>query len=235
MPLDQFQFRLDQRGRDAVGADLALVDGQFGQPAAWTAQLAGDPAQARLGHRGQARPPQPVQVLALNHLGPSAPPDAAMLLVALLRPTGPGGTVRLRSDDPRIAPEVSFDLLASPHDRAQLAAGVSGALEMVQRAPFSEVVDEVFIDDSGTDADSIAGDQDAIEEWLLRHGADYVHAAGSCAEVVGDDGGVLDHEGLYVCDASVFPDIPDANTHLPTTMLAERLSARWPGVAGSWV
>jgi choline dehydrogenase-like flavoprotein len=25
----------------------------------------------------------------------------------------------------------------------------------------------------------------------------------------------------------VFPTIPDVNTHLPTTMLAERLSARW--------
>lgn len=178
---------------------------------------------------------QPVQVLALNHLGPSSPPDAAMLLVALMRPTGPGGTVRLRTDDPSIAPEVSFELLASPHDRTLLAAGVSRALEMVRRAPFAEVVDEVFIDDSGTNEDAISGDQDAIEEWLLRHGADYVHAASSCAEVVGDDGAVIGREGLYVCDASVFPDIPDANTHLPTTMLAERLSARWPGVAGSRV
>jgi len=25
-------------------------------------------------------------------------------------------------------------------------------------------------------------------------------------------------------DASIFPSIPDANTHLPTTMLAERTS-----------
>lgn len=178
---------------------------------------------------------QPVQVLALNHLGPSSPPDAAMLLVALMRPTGPGGTVRLRSDDPTVAPEVSFELLGSPEDRAQLAAGVSQALDVVRRSPFAEVVEEVFIDDSGTSADAIAGDVEAIERWLLRHGADYVHATSSCAEVVGDDGGVVGHEGLFLCDASVFPDIPDANTHLPTTMLAERLSARWPGVAGSQV
>jgi choline dehydrogenase-like flavoprotein len=38
---------------------------------------------------------------------------------------------------------------------------------------------------------------------------------------------VIGYERLYVCDASVFPSIPDVNTHLPTTMLAERLVARW--------
>jgi choline dehydrogenase-like flavoprotein len=47
--------------------------------------------------------------------------------------------------------------------------------------------------------------------------------------VVDDAGSVIGYEGLRVCDASVFPSIPDVNTHLPTTMLAERLSARWLG------
>ena len=41
------------------------------------------------------------------------------------------------------------------------------------------------------------------------------------------DGAVVGYESVYLCDASVFPAIPDANTHLPTTMLAERLTARW--------
>ena len=74
---------------------------------------------------------------------------------------------------------------------------------------------------------------DAISAWLSRHGADYVHASSSCAGIIGGDGEVDGHEGLFVCDASAFPDIPDVNTHLPTTMLAERLTAQWPGVAGS--
>jgi choline dehydrogenase-like flavoprotein len=47
--------------------------------------------------------------------------------------------------------------------------------------------------------------------------------------VVDGDGRLVGYDGVYVCDASVFPSIPDVNTHLPTTMLAERLSARWLG------
>ena len=50
--------------------------------------------------------------------------------------------------------------------------------------------------------------------------------------VVDRDGAVIGYERLYVCDASVFPSIPDVNTHLPTTMLAERLVARWRGGLG---
>jgi choline dehydrogenase-like flavoprotein len=45
--------------------------------------------------------------------------------------------------------------------------------------------------------------------------------------VVDRDGAVHGYERLRVCDASVFPTIPDANTHLPTTMLAELLVGRW--------
>ncbi len=169
-----------------------------------------------------------IQVLSLNHLGPSAPHDTAMLLVALMRPTGAGGRVRLRSDDPGDDPVVEFDLLREIADRDQLARGVADVLDLLERPPFSDVVDAVYIDDRGTTADALGRDLDAIGSWLAAHGADYVHATSSCAGIVRGDGGVDGHESLFVCDASVFPDIPDVNTHLPTTMLAERLAAQWP-------
>ncbi len=175
----------------------------------------------------------PIQVLSLNHLGPAAPPDTAMLLVALMRPTGAGGRVRIRSDDPAVPPSVEFDMLREREDRDQLATGVADVLEMLKRPPFADVVDAIYIDDRGTTADALDGDLGTIGHWLARHGADYVHASSSCAAIVGVDGGVEGYDGLFVCDASVFPDIPDVNTHLPTTMLAERLTVHWPGVAGS--
>jgi choline dehydrogenase-like flavoprotein len=34
---------------------------------------------------------------------------------------------------------------------------------------------------------------------------------------------VVSYEGLLVCDASVMPQVPRANTHWPTVAMAERL------------
>jgi len=54
------------------------------------------------------------------------------------------------------------------------------------------------------------------------------HATSTCAMgvVVDDAGAVFGYDGLYVVDASVFPEIPSTNPYLPTLMLAERLAER---------
>jgi choline dehydrogenase-like flavoprotein len=44
--------------------------------------------------------------------------------------------------------------------------------------------------------------------------------------VVDAHGSVLGTEGLFVADASVMPEIPSANTHIPTVMVAERIAER---------
>jgi choline dehydrogenase-like flavoprotein len=56
---------------------------------------------------------------------------------------------------------------------------------------------------------------------------DYVHAGGTCAlgTVVDTECRVRGYEGLMVCDASVLPVLPRANTHLPTVAVAERVAA----------
>ncbi len=42
---------------------------------------------------------------------------------------------------------------------------------------------------------------------------------------------VIGYDGLWVCDASVMPDLPRANPHLTTVVMAERVAAmpaeRW--------
>ena len=68
--------------------------------------------------------------------------------------------------------------------------------------------------------------------WMLANLNDYVHISGSCRMGAPDDddavvdptGRVIGYEGLRVCDASIFPDLPRANTHLPTVMVAERIA-----------
>jgi choline dehydrogenase-like flavoprotein len=169
----------------------------------------------------------PWQFLPMNHLGPDAP-GFGLLMTALMRPKGRSGSVRLASDDPFVDPHVDFALLDDPADVASLVAGVRIALDLLAEPSFDEVVEEVFVDAFGTTTTALR-DDDSIERWVRGAIGDYVHASSSCAmgTVVDHDGAVIGYDGLYVCDASVFPSIPDVNTHLPTTMLAERLSARW--------
>jgi choline dehydrogenase-like flavoprotein len=192
---------------------LQLFEGSVGSP--------GDLVVGALLQR------DPWQFLPMNHLG-SAAPGFGLLLTALMRPHGRAGRVRLASDDPTVDPLVEFALLEDPRDVESLVAGVRDALELLSAPAFREIVEEVFIDDLGTTAAALTSD-DSIERWVRGGVGDYVHASSSCAmgTVVDGDGRLVGYEGLYVCDASVFPSIPDVNTHLPTTMLAERLCARW--------
>jgi len=44
--------------------------------------------------------------------------------------------------------------------------------------------------------------------------------------VVGADCKVIGYTNVRVCDASVMPDLPKANTHLTVVALAERLIGR---------
>ena len=75
---------------------------------------------------------------------------------------------------------------------------------------------------------------DAIDAWLSASVTDYVHAVGTCrmgtpgdpAAVVDTDCRVIGYEQVRVCDASVMPDLPKANTNLSTIAIAERLIAR---------
>ena len=168
-----------------------------------------------------------VQLLPMNHLG-SSPETAGLglLMVALMTPHSDAGTVRHEPGAPN--PTVDFALLDDERDIEPLVAGVRLARDLLTTSAFDEVVEAVYIDAFGTTADALTDDQ-VIASWLRANCGDYVHASSSCrmGRVVDRDGWVDGVEGLAVCDASVFPSIPDVNTHLPTTMLAEMLVARW--------
>lgn len=160
-----------------------------------------------------------LQILPLEHLGPGAP-GLGMAMVALMQ-VHSEGTVTLAGDDPSADPLVEFRMLSDPRDLRRLRTGVEQLIELLDTPELRAVVEPIL--------------PDLSDEGLLAGLGDYVHASCTCrmgaaddaGAVVDPDGFVHGYEGLAVCDASVFPDLPRANTHLPTVMVAERLSARW--------
>ena len=76
-----------------------------------------------------------------------------------------------------------------------------------------------------------AGDA-AIEEHVMRHVISIRHISCTCRMGSDDDptsvtdarGRVRGTAGLRVCDASLFPAVPRANTNIPTLMTAEKIA-----------
>jgi choline dehydrogenase-like flavoprotein len=138
------------------------------------------------------------------------------------------GEVRLRSEDPTVDPVVEFRLVSDERDRTRLRDCVRRMVDVVRHPAIEAISTGVLaltthLDDLTTD--------DEIDAWLLATVNDYVHAVGTCrmgasgdpAAVVDTNCRVIGYEGLRVCDASVMPDLPKANTHLTTVAIAQRL------------
>ena len=85
-------------------------------------------------------------------------------------------------------------------------------------------------------AEALPGPEQATRDQLASYVRDnvrgYFHGACTCRiGAEGDPGAVVDKagavhgiEGLYVCDASIIPTIPRANTNLTTIAVAERIA-----------
>jgi choline dehydrogenase-like flavoprotein len=176
--------------------------------------------------------PNDMQMIWFGAIGPTVGPadggrTGGRLLGAVMRVFS-HGEVRLRSDDPNVDPVVEFRMLSDDRDRVRLRDCVHRMLEIVRHPAVAGISDGVLA--LTTPLDDLDAD-DAIDAWLTTNVTDYVHAVGTCrmgapgdpAAVVGADCRVLGYDGLRVCDASVMPDLPKANTHLTTVAIADRL------------
>lgn len=141
------------------------------------------------------------------------------------------GSVRLRSDDPHDDPVVEFDMLSDDRDRRRLRDCVRRMIDIVRQPAVTSISSGVVA--LTTPIDALDTD-DAIDAWLAATVTDYVHAAGTCrmgtpgdpAAVTDADCRVIGYERLRVCDASVMPDLPKANTHLTTVAIADALATK---------
>lgn len=78
----------------------------------------------------------------------------------------------------------------------------------------------------------LLADDQALTEFVQRNVGGTWHPSGTCRmgraddplAVTTGDGRVIGVQGLRVCDASLMPSIPCANTNVPTIMIAERVA-----------
>ncbi len=137
---------------------------------------------------------------------------------------GHRGVVFPSSYSPRVA-KVAVPGLGNALQRGAL----SGMLDMAGPLRAALVHSAITL---GTTMTDLLADDAAMTDFVRRHVGGTWHPSGTCRMGAADDrlavtsptGRVHGVDGLRVCDASLMPSIPCANTNLPTIMIAERIA-----------
>jgi choline dehydrogenase len=158
--------------------------------------------------------------------------EPAMFFIgaALLKPRS-RGSVALRSIDPTAPPRIDLGYFRASDDLDRLLEGLRRVSEVSRVGAVKELSGGI---------DDAPGPEVDLRSWARSATWTYHHPVGTCAMGVDPSAGaVVDPacrvhsvEGLWVIDASVMPDIPSANTHIPTVMVAERAAALMAGRSG---
>jgi choline dehydrogenase len=191
------------------------------------------------GYRRAARTASILHLIATFHSAAAASDEAPDLMlwlsdprgdppifeidVVLLRPRS-RGTVRLRSANPTEPPCIELPSMTDPFDVERLAEGYRRGHEVASRPEVRRLCDDPLSPQTHR--------ADELPNLIRAEGYSLPHVAGTCS--MGprpDEGAVVDSAGrvhgterLSVVDASIIPNGPSGFTHIPTVMLAERLS-----------
>ncbi len=135
------------------------------------------------------------------------------------------GTVRLRSPDPDVQPEIQFRYFDEGSAGAEddLDAMVA-AIRFVRR--ISDAVDDRIAEEE--EPGRHRSSDESLRQYVRDHAWGH-HACGTCAMMPEEEGGVVDSrfrvygvDGLRVVDASVFPRIPGYFLVSSVYMIAEK-------------
>jgi choline dehydrogenase len=227
-------------GRGLV--DHPCVHVHFELGAAFAEELAADDARGALTHvQSKLKAPSArcepgtfdLQLLPnagwnLDDAGARNGSHYVSLIPVLLKPHSTG-TVRLRSRDAAVVPEIERNFFSDPegYDLDVLAEGVARARDLGATEPVASAV--VGESDPGP-----AVDGEELRGWLRREAWALYHPCGTARlgrdgdpDAVADaDGRVRGVDGLRVADASAFPTIPRANTHLSVLAFADEMARR---------
>ena len=150
------------------------------------------------------------------------------------------GRLRLASADPQVNPIIEEEMLSDGRDLERLRDGVRRLFALAGHAAFDEIAEEMWVGDiygGGMRGIESFGSDEALDRWLLEECVDCFHIVGTCRmgavidrrTVVDSDCRVVGVDGLRVIDASIMPEVPRANTHLTTVMIAEHMAERMKG------
>lgn len=143
--------------------------------------------------------------------------------VCQLRPES-RGSLRIRSADPTVPPEIRINYLATETDRTAFIDGIR-ILRKILNAPALKP----YVVDEAHPGAKVVSDEDLLD-YCRRTGSTVYHPTSTC-RMGNDPLAVVDQrlrvrgiEGLRVVDASVMPDLMSGNTNAPTIMIAEKAS-----------
>jgi choline dehydrogenase len=156
--------------------------------------------------------------------GVDAPDPFITLTVAVGAPRS-RGTVRLRSADPTMPPVIRPNYLEEPHDLDVLVDGVRLARALGETKAYEALRGALL--EPGPDARS----DNEVRAFIRRTADTIYHPAGTCrmgrdpASVVDPQLRVRGVERLWVADASVMPELVNAQIHAACLLIAERLAS----------
>jgi choline dehydrogenase len=198
----------------------------------YSGPLVGDPVFQLVGttHSSAAHPHRDPPDLQLIVAGPYAGVGdeipSCFVGAALLKPHS-RGRVRLRSADPDVPPEIDLGYFATATDLPRLLEGLAIA-EAVASHPAMRALT------AGERVSPKLSSGQALKRYVVDNVWTYHHPVGTCAmgpdpeqgAVVDARGCVYGVDGLSIVDASILPEIPSANTNLPTIAAAEHIASR---------
>jgi choline dehydrogenase-like flavoprotein len=165
-----------------------------------------------------------VQIYCLGFLPPDLSDRPGVMLCPTLIQPKSRGSVELRSADPASFPLLSPNYFGDPEDLALMTRAVRYCRAILAAPPFAAgIVEEI------APGPAMVSDAD-IAAFCKRSTFTNYHPVGSCKLGKPDDPmAVVDPElrvrgvnGLRVCDASIMPRIPGANTNAPTMAIADK-------------
>jgi len=170
-----------------------------------------------------------INILPINHVSSSDPHVFyAQIAVALTQVESEGSVHEVDG-----MADITLGTLSTDTDRRRMVGALRLAEDLLGHDAVKSTSIDAFVDERGTTFEMLmAHDDDAISSFARRWPGPYSHAVGTCRmgrrnndESVVDSGGAVHGVGgLWVADASVFPDIPRAATQIPVMAVASRIA-----------